>query len=490
MTPFHPSSKTNASTPLDDLLVVTGPGDGDPDNKLLTFLVKKSGLTNSAYGDGTISVDPNEIKEIISDRLDKHGHIVFFGHGIFHKGQHYLHVKNQGGVSPTRDFLNTTAIGRTDTAPQRRETWHLLTCEAGHLRKEINPGSPEWKQRTIFIYSSSKSVLTENLTDSVETMLTYLSDCKQKQIEADPLQLFIHLTKTQGDCVTVLGGDLHAPLVSHAPKTHHDQNSKSLGHRLEGDPRDLNLLKAQKKAMGHQAKQTENEARAQLRIMLFSRVDRLDMTSTTAILAHRPALIHSSSNGNGGHTLLTTAAIRGSKKMIQLLLNHGAELGTRDDAGNNALFHAIFSRKFSAVACLIDAGAKLSDTDSDGDQALAIAAAIGCPKMVRLILKQTNGSAIDARNNAGETALIHAAKEGRFFSARLLLKAGADYRIKNVEKKTAQQIARDKGHPKIATLISKHQYRQRRQATTATASTASSTTASSTTTSTKITKSQ
>ena len=59
MTPFHPSSKTNASTPLDDLLVVTGPGDGDPDNKLLTFLVKKSGLTNSAYGDGTISIDPD-----------------------------------------------------------------------------------------------------------------------------------------------------------------------------------------------------------------------------------------------------------------------------------------------------------------------------------------------------------------------------------------------------------------------------------------------
>ena len=137
------------------------------------------------------------------------------------------------------------------------------------------------------------------------------------------------------------------------------------------------------------------------------------------------------------------------------------------------------------MACLIDAGAKLSDTDSDGDQALAIAAAIGCPKMVRLILKQTNGSAINARNNAGETALIHAAKEGRFFSARLLLKAGADYRIKNVEKKTAHQIARDNCHPKIATLISKHQYRQRRQATTATASPAQSTTASTT-----ITKSQ
>ena len=433
MTPFHPSSKTNASTPLDDLLVVTGPGDGDPDNKLLTFLVKKSGLTNSAYGDGTISVDPNKIKEIISDRLDSHGHIVFFGHGVFHKGRHYLHVKSQGGVSPTRDFLHKTAIGRTDTAPQRRETWHLLTCEAGHLRKEIIPGSPEWKQRTIFIYSSSKPVLTESLTDSVETMLTYLSDCKQKQIEADPLQLFVHLTKAQGDCVTVLGGDLHAPLVSHAPKTHHDQNSKSLGHRLEGDPRDLELLKAQKKAMGHQAKQTGNEARSQLRIMLFSRVDRLDMKSTAAILAHRPALIHST--GNSGHTLLVMAALLGSKKMIQLLLNHGAELGTRDDVGNNALFHAIFSRKFSAVACLIDAGAKLSDTDSDGDQALAIAAALGCQKMVRLILKQTNGSAIDARNNAGETALIHAAKEGRFFSARLLLKAGADYRIKNVEKK-------------------------------------------------------
>ena len=117
MTPFHPSSKTNASTPLDDLLVVTAPGDGYPDNKLLTFLVKKSGLANTTYGDGTISVDPNKIKEIISDRLDGHGHIVFFGHGVFNKGRHYLHVKSQGGVSPTRDFLNTTAIGRTDTAP-------------------------------------------------------------------------------------------------------------------------------------------------------------------------------------------------------------------------------------------------------------------------------------------------------------------------------------------------------------------------------------
>lgn len=259
------------------------------------------------------------------------------------------------------------------------------------------------------------------------------------------MQLFVHLTKTQGDCVTVLGGNLHAPLVSHAPKTHNDQSSKGLRHRLEGDLRDFNLLKEQKKAMGYQAKQTKNEARSQLHIMLFSRIDRLDTTSTAAILTHWLALINSV--GNGGHMLLIMAASLGSKKMFQLLLNHGAELGTKDDGGNNALFCAIFSRKLSAVACLIDAGAKLSATDSDGDQALAIAAALGCPKMVKLMLKQSNGSAIDARNNVGETALIYAAKEGHFSSVRQLLKAGADYRIKDYAKKTAHQIALDNSQP-------------------------------------------
>lgn len=122
MTPFHPASKTNASSALDDLLVVTGPNEDETDNKLLTFLVKNSGLANTAYGDGIISIYPEKIKAIIAERLDMHSNIVFFGHSAVHKGRHFLHVKNQNGVSPTRDFLNITATHRTDTAPQRRET--------------------------------------------------------------------------------------------------------------------------------------------------------------------------------------------------------------------------------------------------------------------------------------------------------------------------------------------------------------------------------
>ena len=482
MKPTRDLTKTNVS-PSHDVLVINGPNVHESDCELIKFLVKKSGLRHTAYGDGRSNIDPDRIKEVIAQRLDTTGHVILAAHGGVNKGRHFIHIKDEFGVFPTADLLGAPTNRQEISSLEKRETWHLLTCHGGRLRDAIKPGSPEWKQRTVFIYSSSKPTVNESFTDSVEAIMGYVSACKQNQIAADPLTIFLHLTKTQGDCVTVLGGDLHAPLVSHAPKTHADQSGKSRRMRLAGDPRDLALLKAKQKAMGHDMKQTMNEARSQLRSIFFARIDRLDIGSTEAILQQHPHLINC--RGILGYTPLMVAAHLGSKKMIQALLKFKSNLHAQDNEGDTPLIKAIYSKKPAAVACLLEAGARVSDMDKDGDQALAIAASFGYSKMVKLFLQHPFGVAINACNKKGSTALIYAAMHGHPASVRRLLQAGADCTIKNNAGKTAQEIATLNGYIKTAKLISKYQYRRSQQkTTTASITTASTATASTATAST------
>lgn len=140
---------------------------------------------------------------------------------------------------------------------------------------------------------------------------------------------------------------------------------------------------------------------------------------------------------------------------VKLLLEHGADARLKDDLGNAPLVHAaaIFDdqqRATEIVHLLLKAGARVNDVDPEGLTALMQAAAPGSendgaalrcnPETMKLLL--THGANIDARNKAGETALIMAAKDSEWEAAfTLLLNKGAAVNLKDKKGWTALMYA-------------------------------------------------
>ena len=116
------------------------------------------------------------------------------------------------------------------------------------------------------------------------------------------------------------------------------------------------------------------------------------------------------SRNNVGETALFKAAERGCCRVIQVLLEHGADIYARDKCGRSVLFSAIscnYGPPDELVSLLLDHGADLDSQNSAGDTALGRAAAKGLPGTVKLFLKHKPH--IDSSNGAGDTALTLAA---------------------------------------------------------------------------------
>lgn len=110
---------------------------------------------------------------------------------------------------------------------------------------------------------------------------------------------------------------------------------------------------------------------------------------------------------------------------------------------------------------LIDAGASLTATDSDGRTALHLAAGSGslrAPEFMQLLLDR--GAPIDAADTKGRTALMHAAANGFDHNILFLVLAGADPAAEDVSKFTALDHAlqfgqRSPASPIAITLLTK-----------------------------------
>lgn len=465
--PVVPTREEVPSTPAAkvDLLFVNGPGERIADRNLLKFLINISGVDSLDHGDGIADLDTQALKNSIAQRLKQGGHVLLAGHGKVYEGKHYFQIAENNCPIRTREFLQGAEENQAAQEPvSKGETWHALVCESRNLYKEILPGSAQWRRGYVFIYGSSKKpVITSSVADSLEAMLRYVADCKRKQIDTDPLDLFLHLTKTQGDCITLLGGDLNAPLVSHAPKIPQDQTTSGRDARLHGDSRDLNQLQARRAALGHGYEPTSVEARAQLRSMLQARIDRNDLASVNEILSQHPALLSQQATGD---TPLITASLAASDAILQVLLEHGANINEADSHGFTALMLALsFDHRISAAKFLMNQGADIFAQSALGQTALSLASTLANKEMLQLLLARGATADINHQDANGETALMLAASSGKLANVRLLLKAGANLWLKNSGGHTALQMAKANGHIHSAELISQYQKKQRKQTT-------------------------
>ena len=115
---------------------------------------------------------------------------------------------------------------------------------------------------------------------------------------------------------------------------------------------------------------------------------------------HRPVSLGDSH----GRTPLFWAAARGHREVVELLLDHGARINTRDRSKLSALHIAVTGVHKDVVSLLLDRSARMEGKDSYGDTPLTRAIQIGSKDIVKLLLE--HGARIDRLPaNSGTTSL-------------------------------------------------------------------------------------
>ncbi|HEX9048880.1 MAG TPA: ankyrin repeat domain-containing protein [Verrucomicrobiae bacterium] len=122
-----------------------------------------------------------------------------------------------------------------------------------------------------------------------------------------------------------------------------------------------------------------------------------------------------------GNTLLSKAAVQGQVKVVNYLLDHGADV----NAGWPALYQATRTGNRAMVELLLQRGADVNQNAEYGRTALTVAAEEGFISILELLLaNKANPNVTDNRN--GQTPLWLAMYKGHDKCVKLLLAAGAN----------------------------------------------------------------
>jgi hypothetical protein len=153
-------------------------------------------------------------------------------------------------------------------------------------------------------------------------------------------------------------------------------------------------------------------------------------------------------------TLMHIAALEGHANILSLLLEHGADLESRDSAGHTPMHLAFLYGKFEAGQCLLDRGANIDAQDKDGWTPLHSAAFGGQVDRARILLER--GAAINTPDNGGRTPLHWAVYCGKIQVVRFFLEHSADVNARTKYGDTPSQLALSCGYPEIVELLSEY----------------------------------
>jgi ankyrin repeat protein len=157
--------------------------------------------------------------------------------------------------------------------------------------------------------------------------------------------------------------------------------------------------------------------------------------------------------GCGTYSPLDGAVNTQNLEMLKFLLAHGAKPQGRELA--DAAFSANPETALTFVKVLLSAGVNPNATNRLIGSALGCAAYQGNYDLVVLLLAQPHIN-VDVPDEGGCTALMYAADHGSVGIVDLLLKAGANPNLKNINRETAATFA-EKGIATRQAIISKLQ---------------------------------
>lgn len=124
-------------------------------------------------------------------------------------------------------------------------------------------------------------------------------------------------------------------------------------------------------------------------------------------------------------TKLKKLVIKGPDYSVEELLKKGANANYREfRSGRSLLFEAADYRKRRIVELLLQHGAKVDEEDNNRRTPLSIAAEVDSLKIIQTLLK--SGAKIDSQDCWGRTPLSYAAEKGHLKVIAFLLDKGAD----------------------------------------------------------------
>ena len=153
-----------------------------------------------------------------------------------------------------------------------------------------------------------------------------------------------------------------------------------------------------------------------------------------------------------GQSPLVLSLREGSFKVAKLLLAQPKiDLEQANAVGETALMMAALKGQLDWLQTLLDRGAKPERPEALAWTALHYAASGPEPRAVQLLLSR--GALINARSPNGSTPLMMAARYGAIDSATLLLKSGADAKLRNEQQWDAADFAKSAGRDPLAAQL-------------------------------------
>ena len=182
-----------------------------------------------------------------------------------------------------------------------------------------------------------------------------------------------------------------------------------------------------------------------------------------------------------GWTVLSRACSHGTPQIVDLLLQHGTDLNSRDIWGSLPIYTAVTTRNAAMLKHLIARGAQpdlkvaidlnrldmarqLLEQDSSsacmrfgtGLTLLHDSAQVGDTRLDAMRLLLEFGGRVNSSTNWGATPLHLAAFHGNLRTIALLLANGADASVKDKRGLTPRMLSEGKGHKRCAALLGGH----------------------------------
>jgi ankyrin repeat protein len=165
---------------------------------------------------------------------------------------------------------------------------------------------------------------------------------------------------------------------------------------------------------------------------LFAAVFDNRLQTVNYILQHGGRITHRNDNGE---TALMVACKHSSLEVVQVLLDAGADINAVDNGGRSALFIACMIQKAEIASYLLNRFANIHLKDVFGYTALSIGCRIsnGSSEIISLLIRFK--AELNAMDNCYNTPIHHACSKNNMDICVMLLKAGANPFLKNLDGK-------------------------------------------------------
>ncbi|XP_077206190.1 fibronectin type 3 and ankyrin repeat domains protein 1 [Paroedura picta] len=154
-----------------------------------------------------------------------------------------------------------------------------------------------------------------------------------------------------------------------------------------------------------------------------------------------------------GFTALMVASQKGYSRLVEILVENGAEVNKKNSSGKDSLMIACFSGHLDIVQYLRSQGASWQSKDLGGCTAMHWAADGGHYDVIQWMIE--DGCTVDDKDSGLEwTPLMRlCAMSGKRDVADLLIEAGADVNMKDKDGKTPLMVAALNNHEDLVQLL-------------------------------------